>query len=478
MRNVQKKRKDKSIPDTEIYELKEAGMSLREIVKHFADLGKRISVETVRQRCMKIYAKKGKEINSQRGRRIIKRITDDEIYELREQGWSYRRIAKHFEDKGIKVSDTSIKNRCKKIYEEKKQKEPSTKYKKRREDITDEEIFELREQEMSYTEIVRHFESKGIKVAVETIKIRCDKIYKQKGKDNYNKRGRKKREDITDETIYELREQGMSYSDIARYFNENNIIVSYNIISHRCKRIYKEKGKSEPVVTHRMLRKNISLEEIYELREKGLSYASIASHFKSKGIRISVECIRRRCKDIYNKKNKKEPRARYGKQEDITDDEIYELRKSGMSYKEIVTHLRKIGKSISYETIRKKCNRIFEQRVDENTRVKGGRRRKDITSEEVYSLRIKGMTYEEIATFFNSKGIKVSPSCIRDRLKESTKKTESLIEGVNSNNIGMNTPTLSELDQTLNEEIQRMVKLEKIISILSEYIKRNQEERD
>ena len=470
----------RDITNEQIFELREQGMSYREIVKYFADVGKKISVETVRKRCDKIYQQKQKENSSKKSRTKIKGITDDEIYELREQGLSYQRMAKHFKDKGIKVSGASIRNRCKKIYEEKKQEEPSTKYKKRREDITDEEIFELREQRMSYTEIVRYFESKGIKVAVETIKIRCDKIYKQKGKENYNKRGRKKREDITDETIYKLREQGMSYSDIARYFNENNIIVSYNVISYRCKRIYKEKGKSELTVTRRKRRKNISDEEIYELREQGLSYLSIAKHMKSKGIMVSVECIRRRCKDIYNKKNKEEPHAQYRKQgENITDDEIYELRKRGMSYNEMEKYFRKMGKGISIVTLRKRCDKIYEQKGEANIPPRGGKRRTDITYEEIYPLRKKKMTYEEIANYFKQKGIKVSPSCIRDRLLESAKKTESLIEGVNSNNVGMNTLTLSELNQTINEEIATKIKLrEEIAKLLKQYLDIINGERD
>ena len=462
----------RDITNEEIFELREQGMSYREIVKYFANLGKKISVETVRKRCDKIYKQKQKENSLKKSRTKIKGIRDDEIYELREQGLSYQRIAKHFKDKGIKVSGASIQNRCKKIYEEKKQEEPSTKYKKRREDISDEEIFELREQGMSYTEIVRHFESRGIKVAVETIKIRCDKIYKQKGKENDTKRGRKKREDITDATIYELREQGMSYSDIARYFNENNIIVSYNIISYRCKGIYKEKGKAEPTVTRRKRRKNISDEEIYELREQGLSYESIAKHMKDKGIIVSVECIRRRCKDIYNKKNKEEPHAQYGKQgEDITDDEIYELRKRGMSYNQIVKHLKKMGKGISIVTLRKRCNKIYEQRGEVNIPPRGGKRRTNITYEEIYQLRKKKMTYEEIANYFKQKGIKVSPSCIRDRLKNAAEMTE--------NQTGeKNIQTLKELDQILNEELQRKLKLEQIISVLKGHIKRQMGERD
>ena len=47
-------------------------------------------------------------------------IRDEEIYELREQGMTYERIAEYYSIKGIKITYSAIGYRCKKIYKEKK----------------------------------------------------------------------------------------------------------------------------------------------------------------------------------------------------------------------------------------------------------------------------------------------------------------------------------------------------------------------
>lgn len=55
------------------------------------------------------------------------------------------------------------------------------------------------------------------------------------------------------------------------------------------------------------VRKNIPIDEIYKLREKGLGYKRISKYYKSKGIDISPMTIMRRCKEIYEAKGEPEP---------------------------------------------------------------------------------------------------------------------------------------------------------------------------
>ena len=110
--------------------------------------------------------------------------------------------------------------------------------------------------------------------------------------------------EIRDEEIYELREQGMTHKEIARYYNEKGIEISKATIAYRCKKIYNEKGKDEPKIKRKNMVKEATDEEIYELREQGKSYEEIARYYKEKGIEITRVAIGKRCKKIYNEKGK------------------------------------------------------------------------------------------------------------------------------------------------------------------------------
>ena len=43
---------------------------------------------------------------------LTKIISDEEIYELRDQGLSYRAIANHFREQAIEISTVTIMRRC------------------------------------------------------------------------------------------------------------------------------------------------------------------------------------------------------------------------------------------------------------------------------------------------------------------------------------------------------------------------------
>ena len=226
---------------------------------------------------------------------------------------THKEIAKYFNDKGIPITRVTIAKRCKTIYIEKGKEEPKAKKgKKERDDVTNEELYELREKGMKYEERVKYFEEKGIKISQRQVCKRCKKIYEEKGEEEPKaKRGRKAISGVTDEEIYELREQGMSYGDIVRYYKEKRIEITSGSIRKRCKKIYKEKGKEEPKAKKGEKERNdITDEEIYELREQGISYRDMERHFDEKGIKISKMALYRRCKKIYNEKGEEEPKAK------------------------------------------------------------------------------------------------------------------------------------------------------------------------
>ena len=274
----------------EIYKLREEGLSFKEIEERLKDKGIDIPWIIIRNMCKVIYKEKKKDF-----------ISDDEIFKLREQGLSYYEIAQRFKDNGINVCSQTINNRCKKIYEEKGMEEPKCFKRKKfiRRKVSEDEIYELREKGLSYREIEKRFEDNGIEISFETIRVRCKNIYKQNGEEEI-------RIKISEDEIYNLRNQGLSYSEIAKQYNDKGINVSSGTIRLRCKKIYKEKGEEEPFSQYL----KVSEEEIFKLREQGISYQEIVEYFKDNGIDVSWFTIRSRCKKIYKEKGKQEIDAR------------------------------------------------------------------------------------------------------------------------------------------------------------------------
>ena len=82
---------------------------------------------------------------------------------------------------------------------------------------------------------------------------------------------KQQKDGISNEEIYELREKGMTYQEMSGYFDKKGIKIHFNTISQRCKRIYKEKGKEEPKLKKKKIYKtdDESLESLNEeLNEK------------------------------------------------------------------------------------------------------------------------------------------------------------------------------------------------------------------
>ena len=173
---------------------------------------------------------------------------------------------------------------------------------------------------------------------------------------------------ILNEEIYKLREQGFTYQKITQYFNNKGIKVKIGIIRKRCKKIYQEKGKREPdLKVGRKKVIQMQDEEIYQLRQDGLSYRKITQYFNNKGIKVSSETIRNRCKNIYQKKIEEKPDLKVGRKKviQIPDEEIYKLREQGLSYEKIVQYFYKKGMKVSFATIRIRCKRMYQEKASD-----------------------------------------------------------------------------------------------------------------
>ena len=158
--------------------------------------------------------------------------------------------------------------------------------------------------------------------------------------------------------IYRLRKNGWSYERIAKYLNDNNIAsIKRSAVDKRCKKIFAEKGEKEPTDSGKI---PVSREEIYYLKKMGLKDSKIALYYNNKGIDVSDETIRRRVNEIFKEKGVEVPtikRTRKRKYEEVSDEEICRLKeKFKMSFQEIASYYNKRGINITTNAIQKRYN--------------------------------------------------------------------------------------------------------------------------
>ena len=296
-------------------------------------------------------------------------ITDEKIRELRNQGYSYGKIVKYFQENGNEVSISTINNRCKKIYGS-LENIPKAIFRLGNNTLADkygEEIYRLSQQDLSYTEIRNILNAKGVKISLTSVTLIADKVYREKGEEKkyvfIMKKG------ITAEKIFELRENGMTYREICDYYNGIGIEVSCTSIFRWCKQIYSSKNKKESGrVGSRKKRKDISDEKIYELKNKGYSYEKIAEYYKKKGVEVTIYTIAKRCQKIFEKKGEKVPRAKNNTV--ISDEELYQMKKSGMSLISIFEHCNTLGIETSQSGVYLRLKKIFEEKGEKMPRGK------------------------------------------------------------------------------------------------------------
>lgn len=179
--------------DDEISKLRESGYSYRDISKYYAERGIQISYEAIFKRCKRIYREK-EEPEIKKERKVNLTPNNDEfsddskinekIFELREQKYSYERIAQYFSCRGIRIGVENVKRRCNEIYKKKGIEEPVIQ-RPSMGGALDEEIVKLRKQGYTYELIAIHFQNEGIMLGISTIGEVCRN--KCKGEEAYNK---------------------------------------------------------------------------------------------------------------------------------------------------------------------------------------------------------------------------------------------------------------------------------------------------
>lgn len=367
-------------------------------------------------------------------------LPEDEIFRLREQRFSYYDIERHFTERGIIVNHQTIRLRCKEIYAKLGKEEPKAiSNATRKSHELDEEIYELKKNGLTYSEILKVLESKGYNITKTSISKKSKEIFKAKGEEEPKVDPSKyfKKRDITDEEIYNLRKKKMSYVTISKYLEKQGKFISLFGVRKRCKKIFKARGEEEPYAKSEnkgRRKKEVDREELSNFRARGLSYREISKIYEERGIDISTETLGRIYREMINEKGEEQ------KYKLIKFEELEELRKQGLSFDRIAKYYHEKGIKISENKLRD---------IYVRTKGTGHIGRSELIPEAlVYDLKQQGLTYKQIVKYLSEQGIKTNATSIGVIFRRISAERE----GINAHNTG---ETLQELETQLKRTIDQ-----------------------
>ena len=343
------------------------------------------------------------------GKSISPKIKN-KVFELRKKGLPYYKISQSLSISGIKLGPNKVKEICKIVFAENDVEDPWLDDNKRRilVRLSDGIIDRLKSQGYNQKQIKEYFIKFGVDLSdpYKTYQNTEQNLYKISN--NY----------LT-EYIYELRKDGCSYNIIAERLYEEGIKISYESIRKISKNVFKEHNEIEAKAKYQK-KNQISLlnEEIYELRKQGLTYLEISQFLETKDIHISYETIRQYCKKIFKDKNEEEAKSKhtYDLDKDDINQEIYNLRKQGLSYNAIKDELEKRGIAIKKWTVAYRCQKIFEQKNESNDFSEQRKQVSKSTDETIYSLRKQGYSDIFIVDYLRQNGIQIGRKNVYRRM--------------------------------------------------------------
>lgn len=336
---------------------------------------------------------------------IINKKIDDCIYTLKLKGYNYSQISAELKKQFIELSDASVYTRCKQIFEDKGEEMPKTKNKK----------------ESLVNKDKKHKKSKKQLVKKAPAQS-CNKV-------------RNKQSLINEEELYRLRKSGCSLHKITEHYKSVGVDISYETIRIMCDKIFKQKGEKEPKHEKLGYRYDEAVYIIRLLREQGLAYASIKDELDKNSIVMSVGKIKRICDEL-NKDTNNKPKYKSKTKRNVSDEEIYRLRKEqGLSLHETTEHFQKQGIIVSYSYIAAASKRIFDERGEKSPQSKS-RRTKELKNwdDELYALRRQGLSFSSIKSYFDDKGLKLGIKTIRNRCEEVFNEKGEVMPGITSKN--------------------------------------------
>ncbi len=297
--------------DNQLYQWRKDGKSVNDIMFMLEEKGIIIKEDDLIDRILKNFKHRG-DIDS----RIIKwhdgkiEITEDELDIIKSKCKTYREIEQYYKDKDIIIPYSTIKSSFKDCINRVETNIKKYKCMGRQPcklEGKDEEVFDLRENKMSYELITKHFEDNGLEVSHETVRKKCKEIYEKKGlkePKNYRFNPNRDTENRIAETVYNLRKyEKYSYQDILDYFLDKGIRVEYSQILRICKNMFKEKNERIPKSKRKIAREINNRELSYHMKKKK-TCREITEFFNNKGVNVSYSYIVEACRKIKNNQNK------------------------------------------------------------------------------------------------------------------------------------------------------------------------------
>ena len=436
--------KTDSILNEKIFELRQQEMSYQKIREALLEqFGETLDLRTIRKRSKEMFQDKGiDQPILKRGRKDswnqgekAKQI-NEEIFELKEQGYSYKNISKKLQEKGIDINEDKIGRLCQKIYKAKGKSVPKAGVLNL---IDRDELYKLSEEGLSDDKICEKLNERGIDITYSSLHNIMRKIYKEKGEKRIG--GRRQIIGVTDEELYNLRKQGKTIKEISEFYKSKGIDIGEASIYKKVKVIFEQKNEEMLKVREREPKKiypsEACKEKIYTLRQNRASIKEIKEKLlQEDNIKLSAHYIDRLLKEIYTEKGKIQPKAKTGRKRknlyivsskkkiDSFDEKIYSLREEGVSLESIKEILEREDEfNVSISTISRRMKTIYKEKGEEEPR---SSKSKKIT-QQVCELREQGLNYNEIIEkLYLDYGIEVSKYTIHNICKSvygpSTKK--------------------------------------------------------
>ena len=308
----------------------------------------------------------------------------EEIYELKKQGMTYNDLASKYN-----CSPATIRTGLAEYCEENNCKIPETASWYKSIKLPMKEVYELKKQGMSYNVLSSKYNCSPATIRTKLIKYCEENNYSLQGKNIVQ---------LPMKEVYELKKQGMSYNVLSSKYN-----CSLHTIRKRLIEYCKENNYPIPKTTSCSNQMEFPMKEVYELKKHGISYRKIASIYN-----CSHEVIRTRLVEYCRYNNYPIPKTTPCSKLELPKEEIYELKKQGMTYNVLASKY-----NCSAATIR---TRLIEYCKENNYEIPERAlcsKQIELPMEEIYELKKQGITYKDLASKYSC-----SLSTVKRRLIE------------------------------------------------------------
>lgn len=344
------------------------------------------------------------------------------VYQLREQGMSYRKMESTLRENGIICNFYKLKEICEDIYRKLGKEIPESKYDRNKKigNISDDEIYNLRSKSLSYKEISELLKDRGIDVSAATIRNQCKRYFEKIHEEDTYAGKRKTKYDYSEikklygDEIFNLREKSYTYKQIRECIKEKGYDISEKKLADICKEVYADKGVAYKKLDYRKFNykripADIPKDMVLKLRLKGYSYEYISGYLFNKGIETSHNTLEKICKQMFEELGMKDSKksSKRAKLTDLVNDEIGMLIDKGFSFNEIKEQIENKGIEISKDNFEKKYSKICKKKGIEAINNSDDINLKDVDPEKVKKAllnlkRLKNASNEELKKILES----------------------------------------------------------------------------